>query len=104
MTIIKNDIDNLFYQNKLPVNMAKVNLKSFEQKRAEINICSNTIKLASDIFTKDLIAYAKSGGDMKNLTIKDVYKKNKNSSSLYWTSQKNCGMCVVDENKKDNDL
>lgn len=96
----KNNIYDLKFQKQLPVNVAKIELNEIEQKQAKVKICPSIIKIASDIFTKDLIACAKNGGNMQELKIENVYA-NKNSSSLCWTCKNNCDMCVCDKNKKD---
>lgn len=96
----KNDIYDLIFQKELPVNIARIELSEMEQKQSKVKICPSIIKIASDIFTKDLIAYAKKGGNMQELKIENVYA-NTNSSSLCWTCKNNCDMCVCDKNKKD---
>lgn len=98
--ISNNQINDLLDKYKLPASFASLELENIEQKKVNINLNKSIIKLASDIFTNDLINYAKSGGDMKNLTVKNVYKKDKDNAALCWTSQKEYGMCVVDKTKK----
>ena len=70
-----NKINDLLDKYKLSASFVSLKPENIEQKKVNINLNKSIIKLASDIFTNDLINYAKNGGDMKNLTVENVYKK-----------------------------
>ena len=74
----RNDIDEILACKKLPLNFVKLNFNKENDKVHKIKIYKTMIDRASLIFAKDLVDYAKNGGDMKSLTVKNVYGKNEN--------------------------
>ena len=98
---IKSDIDDILSCDTLPVNVAKINFKNENlNKSGETKISKSIIKLASDIFTKDLKAYADKGGNFDNLTVEKVYSKIEKGC---WTSQKECDMCLSGRKENKNE-
>ena len=92
---IKKYIDKISNNKILPVNIARVDLKNKEKdSNTKIEIHKSIIKLASDIFTRDLMEYLKSGGNLNNLTSENVYSKIRKDC---WTSSKKCDMCLLDK-------
>ena len=74
--MIRNDIDEILACKKLPLNLVKLNFNKENDKVHNIKIYKSIVDWAGLIFAKDLVDYAKNGGNMKNLTVKNVYGKN----------------------------
>lgn len=74
--MIRNDIDEILACKKLPLNFVKLNFNKENDKVHSIKIYKSVVDWASLMLAKDLVDYAKNGGDMKNLTVKNVYGKN----------------------------
>ena len=57
-------------------NISFLNLNSNTQKQCDFLLDKAVLKQASEIFAKDLFDYAKAGGDMKSIKLKNVYSSN----------------------------
>lgn|SRR5574344_713832 len=86
----KNDVEDFLHLKKLPPNISRINFGEEKQEQCSTYLCQSIIKMASEIFAKDIIDYSKNGGDLKKLTVKNVYENDNNVS----TSSKSCDMCV----------
>ena len=60
----------------LTKNLSFLNLNSNTQKQCDFVLDKAVLKQASEIFSKDLFDYAKAGGDMKSIKLKNVYGNN----------------------------
>lgn len=57
-------------------NISFLNLNSNTQKQYDFVLDKAVLKQASEIFTRDIFNYAKAGGDMKIIKLKNVYGNN----------------------------
>ena len=57
----------------LTKNISFLNLNSNTQKQCNFALDKAVLKQASEIFAKDLFDYAKTGRNMKNIKLKNVY-------------------------------
>lgn len=89
----------------LTKNISFLNLNSNTQKQCDFVLDKAVLKQASEIFAKDLFDYAKTGGDMKSIKLKNVYGNNV-LSKQHWTCEIVCDMCLLNskkENKYENE-
>ncbi len=67
-------------KDKNLLNIAILDLLSNTQKQCQVELDKVVIKQASNIFVKDLLEYAKAGGNLKDIRVEDVYKNILSSS------------------------
>ncbi len=73
--MIRNDIDEILACKKLPLNFVKLNFNIENDKVHNIKIYKSVVDWAGLMLAKDLVEYVRNGGDMRNLTVKNVYGK-----------------------------
>ncbi|MFA6867139.1 MAG: hypothetical protein WCR54_06435 [Clostridia bacterium] len=86
------------------------------QRIGKIEFNNSIIENASFLISNMLIDYVKAGGNLEQLTTKEIYKKKRDCEDLLlaiscsqktlkkdydlcWTSQKECDICVVEQSK-----
>ena len=72
---IRRDIDEIEKMNKLPENIEIVYFENYATRKSELKLYSSQVELCGKTFAKDLMQYIRNGGDAKNITADNVYKK-----------------------------
>jgi hypothetical protein len=72
----RKDIDEIIKMKKPPENIVVTSLKTDKDKVGNIKVYDSAVNLWASVISNALVNYAKSGGDMENLTFSKVFDNN----------------------------